>query len=147
MVSFFEAIPASRCRAFSVFLTFLSFDGSVNSSRCVSTPITFGKPCTCGQNTLSAGSTVPLGCAVHLQDVEELERFHLEAEIAIHKQQHEVCKLGRINLRTQRSQEVEWVSPVAQSANTRHVAELGPTLHQLDAALLARHNGDGSLDR
>ena len=53
---------------------------------------------------------MPLGCAVHLQDVEELESFHLEAEIAIHKQQHEVSKLGRINLRTQRSQEVEWVS-------------------------------------
>jgi len=35
------------CRTLSVFLTFFSFAGSVNSSRCVSTPITLGKPCTC----------------------------------------------------------------------------------------------------
>ena len=43
---------------------------------------------------------MPHGCATHLQDVEKLKCFHLKAEVAIHQQQHEVCKLGGINLRT-----------------------------------------------
>jgi hypothetical protein len=47
------------------------------------------------------GGGARCGCALRacLEDVEELEGLHLEAEVAVHEQQHKVRKLGGINLR------------------------------------------------
>ena len=47
---------------------------------------------------------VRAAAAARLHDVEELERLHLKAEVAVHHEQHEVRKLGGVNLRQAREQ-------------------------------------------
>lgn len=65
-----------------------------------------------------------LGEAVDLQEVEELERLHLEAKAAVHQQQHEVGVLGGVN----------------------HAAEVRRALDKRQAPRLARDERHGALD-
>ena len=91
--------------ALRAFLVFLSCLAVWNWSRCVSTPITLGKPCTC---TLRDFGATHRGRRMRdLQDVEHLVCLHLEAVAAVDQQEHEVRHL-----------------PTTDRPNSRHRTEI-----------------------